>query len=202
MTEAGIGRILVASLHQGIADVLPTRLEFYENWLNPDGMRHGSIGLAPIQAVLSFLRQEGEPYRLVTQRAGEYAAEWTVASQRPASRAFVRSSPLWLRSRLALRLARRTIRRTNIDSRAVLRLRNGSGRLEVRGSIFCHIRDSSTEQLCGFYAAAVSRLLELYGVPCSVRLDGCRALGDPSCHIDVTLGTRSPRPVASPVPPE
>ncbi len=31
MTEAGIGRLLVASLHQGIADLLPTRLEFYES---------------------------------------------------------------------------------------------------------------------------------------------------------------------------
>ena len=29
MREAGIGRVLVASLHQGIADILPTRLGFY-----------------------------------------------------------------------------------------------------------------------------------------------------------------------------
>jgi hypothetical protein len=29
MREAGIGRVLVASLHQGIADILPTRLSFY-----------------------------------------------------------------------------------------------------------------------------------------------------------------------------
>ena len=31
--DARIGRVLVASLHQAIADVLPDRLEFYENWL-------------------------------------------------------------------------------------------------------------------------------------------------------------------------
>jgi hypothetical protein len=62
MIEAGIGRLLVASLHQGIADLLPTRLEFYEAWLNPSGLRDGRIGLAPLAAVLSFLRQEGEPY--------------------------------------------------------------------------------------------------------------------------------------------
>ena len=66
--------MLVASLHQGISDLMPTRLEFYENWLNPSGMRNGKIGLAPLAAVLSFLRQEGEPYGLVTARAGEYAA--------------------------------------------------------------------------------------------------------------------------------
>src|SRR5213078_432418 len=79
MIEAGIGRLLVASLHQGIADLLPTRLEFYEAWLNPAGLRDGKIGLAPLAAVLSFLRQEGEPYRLIAGRAGEYTAEWTVA---------------------------------------------------------------------------------------------------------------------------
>ena len=37
MRDAGIGRVLVASLHQGIADILPTRLGFYENWLNAEG---------------------------------------------------------------------------------------------------------------------------------------------------------------------
>src|SRR5262249_8459046 len=39
MSEARIGRVLVASLHQAIADLLPTRLEFYENWLNVAGLR-------------------------------------------------------------------------------------------------------------------------------------------------------------------
>ncbi len=70
MHEAGIGRVLVASLHQGIADILPTRLGFYENWLNAEGLRDGTIGLAPLYAVLSFLRQEGDSYALITTRAG------------------------------------------------------------------------------------------------------------------------------------
>src|SRR4026207_1139194 len=47
MIGAGIGRLLVASLHQAIADLLPTRLEFYEAWLNPTGLRDGRIGPAP-----------------------------------------------------------------------------------------------------------------------------------------------------------
>ena len=42
MREVGIGRVLVASLHQGIVDLLPTRLEFYENWLNAEGLRDGN----------------------------------------------------------------------------------------------------------------------------------------------------------------
>ena len=35
---------------------------FYENWLNAEGLREGTIGLAPLYAVLSFLRQEGDAY--------------------------------------------------------------------------------------------------------------------------------------------
>ena len=54
MTDAAVGRLLVASLHQGIADLLPMRLEFYEAWLHPSGLREGRIGLAPLAAVLSF----------------------------------------------------------------------------------------------------------------------------------------------------
>src|SRR2546426_7013300 len=105
MREAGIGRVLVASLHQGIADILPTRLSFYENWLNAEGLREGTIGLAPLYAVLSFLRQEGEAYQIITTRAGEYAADWTVQSMSPMKRAFIRATPAWLRSRLLLRMA-------------------------------------------------------------------------------------------------
>ena len=64
MSEPRIGRVLVASLHQAIADLLPTRLEFYENWLNVNGLREGTIGLAPLSAVLSFLRTEGDGLRV------------------------------------------------------------------------------------------------------------------------------------------
>ena len=74
MSEPRIGRVLVASLHQAIGDVLPMRLEFYENWLNVSGLREGTIGLAPLFAVLSFLRTEGAAYEQITARAGEYAA--------------------------------------------------------------------------------------------------------------------------------
>jgi hypothetical protein len=188
MTEAGIGRILVASLHQGIADVLPTRLDFYEHWLHPEGLRHGTIGLAPMHAVLSFLRQEGAPYHQICRCAGGYAAEWTVASQWAPQRALIRSMPIVLRSRAVLRLARATIRRTYVGTRVTVRLRKGQGSVDVRASLFCTIRDSSDQPLCGFYAATVSRLLELYGVPAEVRLGPCLAAGDASCLIGVTVG--------------
>jgi hypothetical protein len=201
MTEAGIGRILVASLHQGIADLLPMRLEFYENWLHPEGLRHGTIGLAPLHAVLSFLRQEGSPYHDTCRRAGEYAAEWTVASQWAPRRAMIRAMPLWLRSRAVLRLARATIRRTYVGTRVIVRLRKGEGTVDVRASLFCTVRDASREPLCDFYAAAVARLLDLYAVPAEVRLGPCRAAGDPSCVIGVTLGHRADRATMSLAPP-
>jgi bacteriochlorophyll 4-vinyl reductase len=191
MTVAGIGRILVASLHQGIADVLPMRLEFYEHWLHPEGLRHGTIGLAPMHAVLSFLRQEGAPYHQICRRAGEYAADWTVASQWVPRRALIRSMPLALRARAVLRLARATLRQTYVGTRVSVRLRKRQGTVDVRASLFCTIRDSSDQPLCDFYAAVVSRLFELYGVPAEVRLGPCLASGDASCLIGVTLGESS-----------
>src|SRR2546422_9311939 len=101
MSEPRIGRVLVASLHQAIADLLPTRLEFYENWLNVAGLREGTIGLAPLTAVLSFLRTEGEAYNLITARAGEYAAAWTFENVSGLERRLVQALPVALRARAA-----------------------------------------------------------------------------------------------------
>src|SRR5258707_4963051 len=128
MREAGIGRVLVASLHQAIADILPTRLAFYENWLNAEGLREGTIGLAPLYAVLSFLRQEGAAYKLITTRAGEYAADWTVQSMPPIQRAMIKAAPVWLRSRILLRLARRLVRSSHKGNRPISAMRRGTAR--------------------------------------------------------------------------
>src|ERR1700751_5012962 len=149
MREAGIGRVLVASLHQGIADILPTRLDFYENWLNAEGLREGTIGLAPLHAVLSFLRQEGQAYEMITSRAGEYAAEWTVASMPPVRRAVIKAAPAWMRRRLLLGVARRLVRDSYHGSRAISRLRRGSARIDLRASIFCTGRAPVHNTLCG-----------------------------------------------------
>ena len=164
MKEATIGRVLVASLHQGIADILPTRLGFYENWLNAEGLREGTIGLAPLYAVLSFLRQEGEAYNIITTRAGEYAAEWTVQSLPPPRRAMIRAAPSWLRRRLLIRLARQLVRETYHGSRAIARMRNGTANVDVRASVFCTVREPVPHPLCGFYAAAFTRLMTLFNV--------------------------------------
>ena len=187
MIEAGIGRLLVASLHQGIADLLPTRLEFYEAWLNPVGLRDGRIGLAPLAAVLSFLRQEGEPYQLIAARAGEYTAEWTVADMPAMERAMIRAAPPGLRTWLVMRLARKMIRNTYKGSRAIVRWRKGEGAIDIRGSIFCEVRDRVEHPLCEFYASAIRRLLYLFNLDADVGITQCRAAGAGQCLMIVNV---------------
>jgi bacteriochlorophyll 4-vinyl reductase len=185
MREAGIGRVLVASLHQGIADILPTRLGFYENWLNAEGLREGTIGLAPLYAVLSFLRQEGEAYQMITTRAGEYAADWTVQSMSPMKRAFIRATPAWLRSRLLLRMAGQLVRSSYRGSRVISRLRRGTASIDVRASIFCTVRQPVPQPLCGFYAAAFTKLLSLFNMPARAEVVACRGTGETTCVLKV-----------------
>ena len=187
MIEAGIGRLLVASLHQGISDLLPTRLEFYEAWLNPAGLRHGTIGLAPLAAVLSFLRLEGEPYRLIAARAGEYTAEWTVADMSAFRRAIIRAAPPGLRVHLVMRVARRMVRSTYKGSRAIVRWRKGRGAVDIRGSIFCEVRDKVEAPLCEFYASAIRRLMYLFSLDVEVGTDQCRATGAGACLMTVLV---------------
>jgi hypothetical protein len=177
MSEPRIGRVLVASLHQAIADILPSRLEFYENWLNAHGLREGTIGLAPLSAVLSFLRSEGEAYNLITGRAGEYAADWTVGSMPALERRVIRAMPVPIRSRLALRAASGLVRSTYPGSRAIVRFRKGTASVDLRGSLFCEVREASVLPLCGFYASAIARVLQQFGLRADARVNECRAAG-------------------------
>ena len=179
--------MLIASLHQGIADLMPSRLEFYENWLNPIGMRDGRIGLAPLAAVLSFLRQEGEPYTLVTQRAGHYAAQWTFDGLMPIHRAVIRALPANLRARMALQLAKKVVQRSYQGSRGIATLRRGQGTFTLRRSIFCTVREPFDWPLCVFYSAALSHLFALCDVSGEVRVDTCQGVGDQSCIIAVNV---------------
>jgi bacteriochlorophyll 4-vinyl reductase len=192
MREAGIGRVLVASLHQAIADLLPTRLGFYENWLNAEGLREGSIGLAPLFAVLSFLRQEGEAYRIVTMRAGEYAAEWTVQSMPAAQRGMIKAAPVWLRTRMLMRLARHLVHDTYKGSRAISRLRRGTAKIDLRASVFCSVREPVRYPLCVFYAAAFTRLLALFDVRARAEVVTCRGTGEATCVMKVAISSAEP----------
>lgn len=189
MNDAGVGRLLVASLHQGIADLLPSRLEFYEAWLNPSGLRDGKIGLAPLAAVLSFLRQEGDPYWLIAARAGEYSAEWTVASLAPIQRTLIRAAPEGVRLRLVMRVARRMVRNAYGGSRVLVRWRKGRANVDIRGSIFCEVRDRAAQPLCEFYASAIRRLMYLFNLDVDVGTEQCRATGGGQCMMSVYVRT-------------
>ena len=200
MSEAGVGRLLVASLHQGIADLLPDRLEFYEAWLNPTGLRDGRIGLAPLAAVLSFLRQEGQAYDQITSRAGEYTAEWTVADLPAFRRTLVRAAPPGVRLRLALAIARRMIRKTFPANQVIARVRGGHATVDITGSLFCQVRDRSAQPLCAFYASALRRLMHLFSLEVDVVTSSCRATtGGSQCVLAFSNGAAG-RAAASPAP--
>lgn len=190
MSEPRIGRVLVASLHQAIGDVLPTRLEFYENWINVNGLREGTIGLAPLSAVLSFLRTEGDAYASITARAGEYAGDWTVNTLSPFERRFIRRLPASLRARAALRVARMLVRSTYPGSRAIVRLKKGTASVDLRGSLFCEVRETSILPLCGFYASAIRRVMELFELRADASVTECRAGGTrKGCLLSVIVNT-------------
>jgi bacteriochlorophyll 4-vinyl reductase len=187
MIEAGIGRLLVASLHQAIADLLPTRLEFYEGWLNPTGLRDGKIGLASLAAVLSFLRLEGDAYKMVAGRAGEYTAEWYVLDLPGWRRTLIKAAPPAIRVYLVMSVARAMVRNTYRGSRAIVRWRKGKGAVDIRGSIFCKVRDRVEQPLCEFYAAAIRRLMHLFNLEVEVETERCRATGEGQCIMIVSM---------------
>ena len=189
MTDAAVGRLLVASLHQGIADLLPSRLEFYESWLNPTGLREGRIGLAPLAAVLSFLRQEGEPYQLIAARAGEYTAEWTVAELPGFERTIIRGAPATLRPRLVMRIARQMVRNTYGGATAVVRWKKDRAAVDLQGSIFCQVRERTQNPLCEFYASALRRLMYLLNVEADVGTEQCKATGAGQCLMTIEVRT-------------
>jgi predicted hydrocarbon binding protein len=183
MTEARVGRLLAACLHQAILDVLPFRLEFYEHWLTSEGMRDGSIGLAPMTAVLGFLRTEGESYAPIMTRAGQLAAEWSLMSAPATSRGSIAWLPGPLRTRAALRKAASVIRDVSSATRTSVRLKRHDGRITIRASLFCAVREPQSTPLCGFYAAAATETLTRLGTPAKGRIESCCAVNGDVCVV-------------------
>lgn len=127
--------------------------------------------------MLSFLRSEGEAYALITSRAGEYAADWTINDMSGLERRLVGVLPVPLRARLALRAARGLVRMTYPGSRAIVRVKRGTASVDLRGSLFCEVREASVLPLCGFYAAAIARTLHHFSLRAEARVNACRASG-------------------------
>jgi hypothetical protein len=186
MRDAEVGRVLVASLHQAISDILPTRLVFYEDWLKAEGIREGTIGLAAISAVLSFLRREGAAYDAATRCAGEYAATWTVESMRPLRRSLMERAPVGVRRRLVVSAARRLVRDSCQSTSAAAKFGRGTTKVSLRSSIFCTVRDSAPAPLCGFYAALFETVLGRFNLPIEATIVGCRAMGADTCTLSLT----------------
>jgi hypothetical protein len=171
MVDAGIGRLLISSLHQGIADVSPNRLEFYENWLSPKGMRDGRIGLAPLGAVLSFLHREEAPANeQIVERAGRYAADWTFQGLMPLRRWVIRRLPMGMRARAALSLGKRLILDTVRESRIKVQLNGASAAVDISSALFDQLRDPATIPMRAFYASALDRLLAHCAVDAEVNV--------------------------------
>lgn len=178
----------MASLHQAIAEVRPTRLDFYEHWLHSDGLRHGGIGLAPMLAVVGFLRTEGDDYDRIVDLAGGYAADWVVDGLSGVHRQIVSALPRPLRLRAALRIGRGLVRRTYPRSSASVTVRKGRARIDVRRSLFCDVREPGHAPLCRFYAAAFARLLERFALPATADISACRATGGGQCTLSIDVG--------------
>lgn len=190
MTEAHLGRLLPACLHQAIADALPQRLEYYEEWLDPVGLRNGSIGLAPLSAVNGFLRTEGEDYEAVVARAGALAAQWSIAALPPYQRRLGASLPAGLRSRYALRIAGRIARDIMSTTSVATKVKRGHATFAVQSSVFCGVREPQARPLCGFYRALALEALRVFQLGADARIESCRAVGGPSCVIALEIGSQ------------
>ena len=175
MVDAGIGRLLISSLHQGIADVSPNRLEFYENWLSPTGMRDGRIGLAPLGAVLSFVHREESPAnQQIVARAGRYAADWTFEDLSALRRWYVRRLPMNMRARAALSLGKRMILATVRESKVTTRFQGARAGIDITSALFDQLRDPATIPMRAFYASAIDRLLAHCAVDADVTITSDR----------------------------
>ena len=183
MSEPKIGRVLVASLHQAIHDLMPTRREFYEDWLSARRIREGELGRARVAAVISFLREEGEGYSAVVDRAGRYAVDWTVGNLPTVERLMLRRLPRSLRVRGILRAAARLIRNLHELAHLDFTVGRGAGVVRMDGSLFCDVREPVGRPLCGFYGGLIERYFEFFDLSCEVQISRCRGTGEPSCEL-------------------
>lgn len=190
MRDARIGRLVPASLHEAIAELLPTRLEYYEAWLKPEELRRGSIAPGALGAVLSFLRQEpGTSYAQVVERAGRHAGQWTL-DLAPRRRRVSGWTPVWWRVRRATSIAREIVRDSYALAALDGRVGRKGGELTLRQSPFCDVRERQGGPLCGFYASIVRELLTVMHVQATVETRACRAAGETACIFHVRVEGR------------
>lgn len=185
MNDARIGRVLAAALHESLTVRLPSRVEFYEHYLQTSRLRSASIGMAPFLAALSFLRQEGDIYHQIVDDAGRQAAAWLYEGASAWRRRAWRILPRAGRLRVALRLVRRLASLATPLTHCRVSVRRKQGRLHIEESPFCQVRTTVEAPLCGFYSAALTRFCELLEIETCVAHEACHAMGAPACEITV-----------------
>ncbi len=185
MAELKIGRAIGAALHQAISEILPARVEFYEEWLTLDRIREGTLSRAKVGAVLSFLRQEPSGYNEVVGRAGHHTAEWSLDVLPSFRGRLLCQMPLSLRVWAGLRRGARLIRGLHSDGRLRWTRRRGCVVVTIEGSLFCQVRVHSSAPLCRFYSTLLERCLESFEVPCSIESTRCRGVGHEVCEFRV-----------------
>jgi hypothetical protein len=184
MSEAKIDRLLAAALHQAIADLLPMRLEFYESYLRPRGWREDAVNLAPVSAVLSFLRHEdGGTYDVVMTQAAMYAAEWWLEGQGWSVRRAGHFLPVTLRLRQVGKQAKRHFEHAYRGTEVRVRVRRRRLQLAITGSIFCNQRDHAAGAQCRYYVAFLEALVAQDSVRYAGGVDSCRAQGGDTCVV-------------------
>ena len=91
-----------------------------------------------------------------------------------------------------LRLARHLVHDTYTGSRAIARLRRRTASIDVRASVFCSVREPVNHPLCGFYAAAFTRLMTMFDIDATTEVVACRGTGEPSCVMKVAIANGQP----------
>lgn len=170
-----VGRVLVTALEQAIAEELPARAEFYDHWLRPDGRRDGTMGLAPMTAVLGFLRTEGAGYQRVVESAGRLVAEWTWNDASGWARYWVPRLPRWWRVRAVGRRVVAVVKETCPATRVRISAARGVVTVSVDASVFCGAREAPASPLCGFYGALLVAMCASVDLVVSGQMDACRA---------------------------
>jgi len=167
MSEARIGGSSWRAC-TGIGDVLPMRQEFYEHCSTPTAAqrRHrcGPCCSARLPA------RRGRGIRADRDARRRYAADCTgrLGGSPPPDRRLPVPCALALRSESAGSSGARP------RGRAVCALHRVCC-VDLRGSLFCDVRDRSQAPLCGFYAAAFVRVLERFALAADADVSACRA---------------------------
>lgn len=192
MSEANIDRLLAAAIHQAIADLVPMRLDFYEGYLRSSAWREDAVNLAPVSAVLSFLRHELEgTYDAVMTLAARYAADWVYDARPWRVRLMGRLTPGRARLRRLVRLGRAHLGQTYRGTRVRVTFAGDEIGVEILGSIFCSSREPTAAPQCRYYLAFFEHLLHRGGfVLAASAFDACRAQGGAVCRYRLVTDAR------------